>query len=162
VDLYTSMLFGSSIQPLAPMQLRDISTKRVHQIPPYFQFKNEFLTDANWYEQITLLETKMNTGTCDDNLAEHLYQQLIWSCQAAGSKLKPYFHAPYSPDIERMRKIQKFLKVYIKSLTSPIEMSFQLDECKAKLGSLGVDAPDTLKECQARLYQHIREMKATM
>jgi hypothetical protein len=82
VDFYTSMLFGSSIQPLAPMQLRDISTKRVHQIPPYFQFKNEFLTDANWYEQIKQLETKMNTGTCDDNLAEHLYQQLIWSCQA--------------------------------------------------------------------------------
>jgi DNA-directed RNA polymerase subunit M/transcription elongation factor TFIIS len=61
-----------------------------------------------------------------------------------------------------MRKIQKFIKVYIKSLTSPIEMSFQLDECRAKLGSLGVEVPDTLKECQARLYQHIREMKATI
>ena len=39
VDLATPQCFGPNILPLQPIHLRDLSTKRTHQIAPYFQDK---------------------------------------------------------------------------------------------------------------------------
>jgi hypothetical protein len=58
IDFSTSHLFGNSIQPLAPMHLRDISTKRIHQIPQYFQHKDQFLNDAEWHDNIDSLHLR--------------------------------------------------------------------------------------------------------
>ena len=56
IDVSTSHCIGDSIQPMAPIILRDLSTKRPHQIQPYFVEKDKHLLDHNWYTKIELLE----------------------------------------------------------------------------------------------------------
>ena len=99
VDFSTHHLFGDSIQPLAPPQHRDISSRKSDQIAPYFRHKSKHLEDHKWFQQIEHLQRSYNGGVRDDDLAEKLYQRLIASCRFAGDRLSHYPLAPYSPEI---------------------------------------------------------------
>ena len=99
IDVSTSHCFGSSILPLQPIQLRDLSTKRSHQIAPYFATKEEHLSDHNWFDKISQLRHHMLDDTPNHELAEDLYNRLISSAVHAGTKLKRFPPTPYSPTI---------------------------------------------------------------
>ena len=74
VDFSTNHLFGDTIRPLAPIQSRDLSTKKTHQIAPYFKNKLKHLEDHNWFSQIETLHKAFVDNTPNDALAEQLYQ----------------------------------------------------------------------------------------
>ena len=99
INVSTSQCFGSSILPLQPLQLRDLSTKRSHQIAPYFATKEEHLSNHNWFDKITQLQQQMVDDTPNHALVEDLYTRLISSSVHAGKKPKRFPPTPYSPTI---------------------------------------------------------------
>jgi hypothetical protein len=60
VDFSTNHLFGDNIRSLAPISSRDISTKKPHQLEPYFQHKHSDLEQHKWYTQIKALQDKFD------------------------------------------------------------------------------------------------------
>ena len=74
IDLATPQCFGSNIQQLQPMQIRDLSTKRSHQLAPYFTAKQKHLEDHRWYHKIRVLQDKMKHDILDHELVEDLYE----------------------------------------------------------------------------------------
>jgi hypothetical protein len=137
LDLSTNHLFGDTIRPLQPIQYRDISSKRIHQIEPYFKHKDTHLSDHHWYSQIDTLQAGMDEDIPDHHLAEKLYQRLLTACRYAGSRLQRYPPAPYSPDIVRMRNIYRLLKLAITQFTSKYDHSKEIDDTIDKLGHIG-------------------------
>ena len=162
MDLSTSHCFGTSIQPLLPPQLRDLSTKRSHQITPYFESKHKHLRDHNWFHKISTLQQHMEQNQPNDTLAEDLYQRLISASQYGGSRLKKFPPAPYSPTIARLRNIQRLLKLTITQLKTKRDMSANIQRTKAKLGDAGFKLPDTLEACQRELTKCTTQLKATI
>jgi hypothetical protein len=162
VDFSTSNLFRGGVQPLAPMPLRDLSTKRPHQIPHYFEEKQQYLQECGWFDRITELKERMETDSRDDHLAEILYDQLIKSCNHASKKLKPYPRAPYSPLIAKLRKIQTYMRIIINNFTTQYDTATQTDDARTNLATLGIAIPETLEECKRLKNQMQRELKSTI
>ena len=73
IDLDTQQCFGSTLQPLVPIQLRDLSTKRSHQIAPYFKHKHKHLSDHQWFLKVSQLQRDIDNGQPNHQLAEELY-----------------------------------------------------------------------------------------
>jgi hypothetical protein len=89
VDFPTSHLFLGGIQPLVPMPLQEISTKKMHQLPPYFAAKEEYLKECGWFERTRELQDSMDQDESNDHLAEILYSYLIKaSAFACGGEIK--------------------------------------------------------------------------
>jgi hypothetical protein len=162
IDFKESTLFRGGVQPLLPMALRDISSKKPHQIPIYFSEKGKYLSEASWFEKVRKLRETMTSGEKDDHTAEILYQQMLDGCQHAGKKLKPYFSTPYSPEIVRLRNIEGLMRMVIKSYKSKFDLSIQVDEARGKLGSLGFELPDNLKDCQKLRREYSKQLKAAL
>ena len=141
MDLSTSQCFGSSINPLLPRAIRDLSTKQSHQIAPYFEAKHKHLEDHNWYNKIALLAKHMREGTINHALAEELYGRLISASNTAGSKLQSFPPVPYSPTIARLRNIQRLLKLVVTQMKTSRDMSESIARTKAKLVMLVLPHP---------------------
>jgi hypothetical protein len=161
VNFSTSALFGNTHRALLPMELRDISTKRIHQTAPYFEFKDKHLSDHKWYKGIDELQDAVDSDTPNHDFAEKLYKRLCSSCQFAGSRLKRYPGAPYSPELSRMRTIQRLLQLTISQYTSKYDLTTEIEETSIKLSSFGYTLPNTLADCWAALSQQIKEIKKT-
>jgi hypothetical protein len=161
VDFSTSALFGDNHKALLPMQLRDISTKRIHQTAPYFKLKDKHLSDLKWYKGIDKLQDAVDTDTPNHELAEKHYKRLCSSCQFTGSRLKRYPGAPYSTKLSRMRTIQRLLQLTISQYTSKYDLTNEIADTSIKLSSIGYTLPNTLAECRAALSQQIKEIKKT-
>jgi Sec-independent protein translocase protein TatA len=162
VDFSTAHLFGNIIQPLQPVALRDISSNKPFQTAPYFQHKDKFLTTVGWYEDLTSIQHSIQMGIPNHMLAERLYQQLASACKEAGSMLKRYPPAPYSPEIARMRNILRLMKLTVSSYFPQYNLEDTIAETRAKLGSIGVTIPNTLEECRRALNQYKKEFQATI
>ena len=162
IDLATPQCFGSNILPLQPVQLRDLSTKRSHLIAPYFRTKQKHLDDHQWHHKITNLRDKMKQDTPDHALAEDLYERLINASVYAGSTLKRFPPAPYSPTIARLRNIHRLLKLAVTQFKTGRNMSEHLERTKAKIGNVGYHLPQTAALCQQALVKVTRQLKATI
>jgi hypothetical protein len=160
VDFSTNHLFGDNIRPLAPISARDISTKKPHQLEPYFQHKHKDLEQHQWYTQIKDLQDKFDDDIEDNQLAEKLYTRLYKACQYAGERLKPFPPAPYSPAVVKMRTIQSLLRLAITQYTSQYDFTETLEEIRGKLDSAGFELPPSLDECRRALDKHNKEFKA--
>jgi hypothetical protein len=99
IDFSTEQLFGNRTLPLAPLAIRDINSKKAHQINPYSQRKNSFLITKQWFENISLLKADMDRGERNDELAEILFTDLMEACREAGSRVKQFPSAPHSPEM---------------------------------------------------------------
>jgi hypothetical protein len=119
VDFSTAHLFGNTILPLQPVVLRDISSSKPYQTAPYFEHKDKYLTTVGWYEDLVSISQSIQTGTPNHILAERLYQQLASACKEAGSMLKRYPPAPYSPEIVKLRNILCLMKLTVTSYSLP-------------------------------------------
>ena len=109
IDISTSGLLGDHVPTLAPIEHRDIQTKKVHQIPPYFNDKHAHLEHHQWFRKIVELKKLMEEGTPDNELAEDLYNRLISASQYAGSRTKSNPSAPFSPELAALRHSQQLL-----------------------------------------------------
>ena len=92
-----SALATPTITHLAHQMLPSNST-----VTPYFNEKNKHMEDHRWFYKIQELQCLLNQGKQDHTLAEDLYKQLITASIHAGSTLKKFPPAPYSPDIARL------------------------------------------------------------
>ena len=78
------------------MELRDMSSKKPHQIPQYFHQKYSHLESHAWFDKIEILHEAMEEGTRNDELADDCYNRLIASCKYAGKRLTKFPLAPHS------------------------------------------------------------------
>ena len=159
IDLDTSRIFGSTILPLQPIQLRDLSTKRSHQIAPYFQHKKKYLEDHAWFRKIDAIQESIDTDQPNDSLAEELYGRLVTASQHAGRQLQRFPPAPYSPTIARLRQIRRFLKLELTQYKTGIDMTDQICVTRAKLGNIGHPIPTNKVECEQMLQQCTRKLR---
>ena len=153
IDLATPQCFGSNILPPQPLQLRDLSTKRSHQVAHYFKEKQKHLDNHQWYRKIRLLHDKMRTHTPNHNLAKDLYERLISMSLCAGSKLKRFPPTPYSPTIARLSNIHHLLKLAMAQFKSGRNMSDHMEWTKAKIGNIGYKLPNNAILCQQALVK---------
>ena len=162
INIATSQCFGSSILPLQPLQLRDLTTKWSHQIAPYFDHKEQHLLDHKWYQKIDRLKQHMHDYDPNHELAKDLYNRLISSAVYAGSKLKRFPPAPYSPTIARLRNIQCLLKLVVTQHKMSRDMTENIARTKATLGDAGYTLPGTQEECILALARATRQLKAAI
>ena len=162
MDLVTSQCFGTAITPLLPREIRDLSTKRSHQIAPYFETKHEYLTNHRWFDKLAVLRKHMQDETPNHALAETLYTQLIKASNLGGSRLRSYPPAPYSPTIAKLRNLQRLLKLVVVEMKTSQDMSESIARTKAKLGNAGIAVPKTLTLCQQALARATRQLKAAL
>ena len=162
IDISTSECFGSSLLPLQPMQLWDLATKRSHQIAPYFEYKEQNLSQHNWFHKIRQLKQGMQTNTPDHAFAEDVYCRLVSSSVHVGSKLKRFPLAPYSPTIARLRNIQRLLKLAVTQHKTSRDMEVNITQAKAKLGNAGYQLPETQELCTLALARTTRPLKAAL
>ena len=162
LDLATTQCFCSTIQPFQPIQLRDLSTKRSHQVHPYFQSKQKHLEDHNWFTKIKILQRHMKDGTQDYALAEELYECLITASIHSGSKLKKFPPTPYSPTIARLRNIHCLLRLAVTQFKTSRDLSATILRIKAKLGNAGYDLPKTPELCMQAYLKCTRQLKAAI
>ena len=96
LDLATAQCFGSNILPLQPIQLRDLSTKRPHQIAPYFKHKHKHLEDHNWYKNIRKLRAHLAQNTPNHTLAENFMRDSSQPQSTLGH-ISRHFHLLHTP-----------------------------------------------------------------
>ena len=162
VDFSTHHLFGETIRPLASVMVRDISSKKAHQIAPYFKTKCQHLDSHNWFSQIKTLQRSFANNIPNDDLAERLYQRLIAACNYSGERLQQFPPAPYSPEIARLRNIKRYLQLTIAQFTSRFDHSEEIETIRSTLDGIGFTLPQTLRECQQLLHLHSKELRATI
>jgi hypothetical protein len=97
IDFSTGHLFGNSTQPLAPMALRDISSKKPHQIAPYFKKKFEYQKEKGWFDKLDSIKECLKSKILNHELAEELYiksssVQVSTPDQWRGGTLQPHIH----------------------------------------------------------------------
>ena len=162
MDLSTSQCFGSNITLLQPHAIQDLSTKRSHQIAPYFDKKHRHLQEHRWFQKLEHLQRHLRDGTTDHALAEDLYDCLIASSLLVGSKLRSFPPTPYSPTVSRLRNIQRLMKLTVTQMKTSQDMSESISQTKAKLGYAGFSLPESLESCQKALAQATRQLKAAL
>ena len=95
-------------------------------------------------------------------LAEDHYDRLVSAVVYAGSKLKRFPPAPYSPTIARLRNIQRLLKLAVTQHKTSHDMEVNISRTKAKLGNAGYRLPDTKESCIIALEKATRQLKAAI
>jgi len=149
VDFNTATLLDPSTAIMAKMEHRDMISKKAHQIQPYFAHATKHLNDHNWLAGIAQLQTCMNNGTPNSALAEKLDKRRISACLYAGSKVKRYPTAPYSPEIARLRNIDNLLRTVIHQHTSQKDHSAAIEQRILRLGAEDFPIPQSLEACKA-------------
>ena len=144
------------------MQIRNLSTKRSHQIAPYFKYKEQNLSQHKRFDKIRQLEKGMHDKIPNHELANDLYGQLISFSVHAGSKLKRFPPTPYSPTIAKLRNIQCLLKLAVIQHKTSRDMEVNIACTKAKLGNAGYQLPATQELCIQALARATRQLKATI
>jgi hypothetical protein len=95
----------------------------------------------------------MDDNTPNHPLAEALYEPLITASRYAGTQLKKYPNAPYSPDIARLRNTQRLLKLAISQFKGSYDLSEPIQQTQVLLGDVTYTIPNTLHECQLALVR---------
>ena len=162
LDVATAQCLGSNILPLQPIQLWDLSTKRCHQIAPYFDHKHKHLKDHNWLRKIKELGKSIANNIPNHEMAEELYERLIVASIYSGSMLKKFPPAPYSPTIARMRNIHRLLKLAVTQFKTARDMSESIAWTKARLGDAGYELPTMAELCAKALISCSRQLKAAL
>ena len=161
MDVDTRMFFGSDTVPCAALKSRQLQSRKVKQIVPYFEALHQELTRHNWFEQIKELERQMQQGQAYDPLAEKLDQRRISASKYAASQLPSYPGTPYSPEIAQLRNIEALLKSAISQFTNPQDDYLErIDRIKLKLNSIGFEIPPTIQECRMLRQQNKKMLRA--
>ena len=99
IDVDTAMFFGSATIPLAPLNCRDLQSKRRKQIWPYFQELHKQFGHHNYNSKVDQLQACIDNDTEDHALAEMVDNRRIRACGTAAGKLAQYPQPPYSPEL---------------------------------------------------------------
>ena len=163
IDFSMGHLFGKKIHPLHPPALRDISSKKVHQIVPYWNEKYKYLLlNHHWYDAIKDIQRAINTNEPCDDLAESLYTMLCEASISAGATLRRHPPAPYSDEINRLRIIVRLHRLILSQMRTGYDLGDSISLMKTKLGSVAVKIPNTLTEAMTAHNSYNKELRATI
>ena len=162
INFSTGHLFGRKIHPLAPPPLRDISSKKPHQIGPYWTKKYRYLQDQKWYAAVKDIALAIDTNNPCDDRAQSLYTMLCEASVAAGATLRRHPQAPYSEEIHRLRIIVRLHQLIISQMRTGYDLGDSISSTKNKLGSVGVKIPETLTEAIVAHRDYKKELRATI
>jgi len=148
MDVDTSSFFGSDTIPMAPISARDYCSKNVHQTVPFINEQAKHLEDHDWFNQIEALSACISNNTPDHDLAEKLDRRRIDACLASGNKLKRYGVVPYSPELIRLKTIDKLFRLLLRHKRTEHADPHTLSMLQEKLSRAGVVVPDDAEECK--------------
>ena len=162
LDVKTELFFGNATIPLAPMNSRDYTSKQVHNTARYFELMTEHLQDHDWFTQVKALRQCISSNKADHDLAEKLDRRRIAACLYTGNRLKKYPRAPWSPELVRLRNINCLLKVALHQKLCPEhDCSEAIQIIEDKLGSVGVDIPDSIDDLRKFQRENLKVLRAT-
>jgi hypothetical protein len=90
----------------------------------------------------------MDANQENHELAETLDRCRIMSCQYAGKQLKKYGHIPYSPEIIRLKIIDKWIRKIIHRMQITDNTDEILQLWRQKISETGIDIPNDLDNCK--------------
>ena len=128
--------------------------------PVYIHEKHKHLVHHSWFKEVKALNKSMTQGRPDHTLAEALFEQLITASIYAGSKLKRFPPAPYSPTIACLRNIHQLLKLAVMQGKTSKDLMESILRTKAKLGNARYELPIMLETCIKALLSCTRQLKA--
>ena len=160
IDVDTVTFFGSSTQPLAPMNQRDYCSKNIHQTADFINGQAAHLQEHHWVEQVQVLEQCITRNTPDHRLAEKLDRHRIAACRHDGKKLKQYCSVPFSHKIVKLHNIHRLLTALLRSYKDPSTENELQQSIKAKLALLDVVASPDLQSCRTMVEAHLQVLKA--
>jgi hypothetical protein len=91
-----------------------------------------------------------------------LYARLVAASRYGGSQLKKYPTAPYSPDIARLRNIQRLLKLAISQFRGSYDLSEPIRQMQITLGDDTYNIPGMLQGCQLALVRATADLQAVI
>jgi hypothetical protein len=122
VDVDITWFFGSDTIPIQPMALRNYTTKNIHQTAQFITTQAQHLSDHRWYQQVIKIQQCIKTNTPHHELVEKADKRRIEACQYyAGKRLKNYGPIPYSPELMKMKTVDKILTMIIRRMNNQDE-----------------------------------------
>jgi hypothetical protein len=162
VDFDTTLLLGSDTIPLSRMETRDISTKKPHQLYPYFIHLDEQLENHGWYDGIAKLRDYYDRDEPNHTLALTLDERRIRSCRSAAKKVKRYPLGPYSPKIAKLRNIYTLLNLVIRHSVSQVSYVEQIKGVQSLMTDLEFQLPPTIEACKVERQRVWKDLQDTL
>ena len=162
LDVKTEAFFGTETIPLASLEHQALSSKKPHQIPPYFQHMTKHLTHHHWFQRVRQLQECIDNNTPNHHLAQALDETRVAATQHAANHLPRYHKPPYSPEIARLRNIDTLLGLVIHQHTSKYDHSDNIASLQTTLGNYQVELPPTLQQCKELRQHHQKALKALL
>ena len=162
VDFNTALLLGTEMPPLARPSLRELHSKKAHQLCDYWEAVDHQLTQHHWYEGIEQLQLAYDSNQQDHQLAERLDHRRIRAASYGSTQVKPYPKPPYSPKIARLRNIDSLLNLIIRNSTSKVSLQDQIHQAQMSLQELCIDIPSTVQACKDLRKTNRQELRATI
>ena len=158
VDFDTVKLMGGKPTFSSPMEGRDISSKKYHQIPIYFKHRIQKLEEHGFFKQLEELQQCLDSNTPNDALAQKLDHRFQRSALYAGRQCPRFPSAPYSPTIAKLRNVCQLLRQAVTQHRHSYDMSEAIDATREAAGTMAYALPPTLADCEAALKQKRKEL----
>jgi hypothetical protein len=139
--------FGSDTLPLQPMALRDYTAKNIQQTAPFINKQEQYLSEHNWDKQVRAIQQCIQTNTPDHELVEKVNKRRIEACQYSGRRLKKYGTIPYSPELMKLRTVDKIITMIIRRMKNQDEDQETMEDLQTKMRMTGVQVPPDIKGC---------------
>jgi hypothetical protein len=158
VDVDIVRFFGSDTLPTQPMALRDYNSKNIQQTAPFINHQAYHLETHGWFHKVKQIRQCITNNTPDHNMVEKADKRRISACQYAGKKLKRYGTIPYSPELIRMKTIDKLTTIIIRRMQKQDEDQETLQDLKHKLQHVGVTLPLVIEDYKSLRKNNRKEM----
>jgi len=159
VDFDTKRLFGSCVQPLAPMPKRELKSTRPQHVREYFQNKWEYLLEQHFFRRLKTLQELEGRGIPNHKLAQKLDTILIDASLYAEKRCTRSPGVPYSPEITSLRYRFGAYRMILFQMKHNRDLSTQI-LAKISTGLKDFIYPTTLEHCQQLYNETKKELKA--
>jgi hypothetical protein len=144
VDIDVNWFFGSDILPTQPMALQDYTSKNIHHTATFIQQQAQHLEEHGWYQQVQQLKPCIETNIPNHVLVGKKDKRRIKACQYSGKQMKRFSPLPYSPDLMRMKTVDKLLTMIIRRMQKQEEEEEVTNDLRRKLQHIGIDLPSDI------------------
>jgi hypothetical protein len=158
-DVDVNWFFGSDIIPNQTMATRDYTTKNIHQTAPFINAQAKHLQEHGWFQQIKQVQQCIVTNTPNHSLTECVDNRRIAACQYSGNRLKTFRPIPYSPDLIRMKTIEKVITMIMRRLRHEEEDDQDmLEDLQDRLQRMGVELQHDMEGYKVLRKKNRQEM----
>jgi hypothetical protein len=162
IDVNWDFLLGAQMTKTVPLELRDISSGKPHQMLPYWKAADKHFEDHKFYQQMEELKDCFDRRVPNHQLAEKLDKRHIAGRIYAGSKVKRYPSCPYSPEIVKLRNRKCLLNLIKMNYTGDVDYQDQIAMWEQKLRDLDYEPPANLAEAKAQQRQAHKDLQEAL